>query len=112
MTPSGGAVVNSTVTSPAEADGWTKVEKEITISGITQSIQLSGSTFYIDELRLYPKGSFMSTVCYDLFKNVITKTDANLRSQFMEYDERRRLKLVRDHEKSILQHYDYKLAIN
>jgi hypothetical protein len=112
VTPSGGAVVNSTVTSPAEADGWTKVEKEITISGIAQSIQLSGSTFYIDELRLYPKGSFMSTVCYDLFKNVITKTDVNLRSQFMEYDERRRLKLIRDHEKSILQHYDYKLAIN
>lgn len=109
----GGGSVVSTTTGTAEADGWTKIQKEITISALTQGIQLTGTTaMYLDELRLYPAGSFMTTSCYDVFKNVITKTDVNLRSQFMEYDTRRRVLVIRDHEKSILQHYDYKLAIN
>ena len=112
LSVTGGATVVGTITSAAESDGWTKVEKEITISGLTQNIQLSGNTYYIDELRLYPKGSFMTTTCYDVYKNVITASDQNVRSQFLEYDERRRVKLIRDHEKSIIQHFDYKLAVN
>ncbi len=112
LTPLNGAVVVNTTVSPAEGDGWTKVEKEITISGLTQGIQLSGPSMFLDELRLYPKGAVMVTTCYDAFKNVITKTDANMRSVFTEYDERRRIRVVRDHERNILQQYDYTLAVN
>lgn len=113
LTPTGGAAVTSTVTGTAETDGWTKIQKTITIGAITQGIQITGTTaIYIDELRLYPAGAFMSTSSYDINKNIITQTDVNLKSQFMEYDERRRIKAIRDHDKSILQHYDYKLAIN
>lgn len=113
VTATGGASVLSTVTSPADPDGWSKVQKEINISSGSQGIQITGTTsIYLDELRLCPTGSFMTTTSYDTFGNVITTTDVNLRSQFIEYDERRRVKLVRNHEGDILRHYDYELAIN
>lgn len=112
-TATGGATVVQTITSTAESDGWTKVQKEVSVTGSGQGVQLTGTTaIYIDELRLHPTRSFMTTTCYDTYKNVTTETDANLRSRFFEYDERRRMSVVRDHEKNIVQHYDYKQVIN
>jgi hypothetical protein len=113
LTATGGATVLSTTTGATESDGWTKVLKEISISSQTQGIQISGTTsIYIDELRLHPSGAFMTTTCYDMYRNIITQTDPNLRSQYIEYDDHRRISLIRDHEKNILQHYDYELAID
>ena len=113
LSTSGGATVVTTLTGATEADGWTKVQKEISISALSQTISITGTTsMYIDELRLYPVGAFMNTSNYDAFKNQITKTDVNLRSQSIEYDTRRRILLIRDHEKNILKHYDYQFAID
>jgi len=113
LSTTGGASVVTTITSPTEADGWAKVQKEISITSLSGKISITGTaSIYIDELRLYPSGSFMSTTSYDGFKNTISKTDANLRSQLIEYDVKRRVLVIRDHEKNILQHYDYKFAIN
>lgn len=113
VTATGGASVLSTITSVADGDGWTKVQKEIDISAAGQSIQLTGTTsIYLDELRLHPSGAFMTTTCYDVFGKAITDTDANLRSKFIEYDEQRRVKIVRNHEGDILTQYDYEFAVN
>lgn len=113
VTTTGGASVLNTVISNVEADGWSKVQKEVSISGPSQRIEISGTdAIFIDELRLHPAGSFMTTTCYDTYKQSITQTDVNARSQFTEYDEWRRMKVLRDHDRNILQHYDYKFAIH
>jgi YD repeat-containing protein len=107
-----GASLLSTATQPATPDGFRHVTKLIQITSETNEIIITGSNVKIDELRLYPEGALMTTVCYDRAGRLQTETDVNLRSLFYEYDEWGRLKIIRDHDKNILQHREYKLANN
>jgi hypothetical protein len=112
VTATGGATVVSTTTAPASADGWALVKKIVHISALTDVIQLSGTAGFVDELRLHPIDARMQTSCFDAFGRTITETDINLRSQFYEYDDKSRINVLRDHDKNILKHYEYKLANN
>jgi YD repeat-containing protein len=102
----GSASLTSTVTSAVGSDGWYLQKKIVHISSATDGVQLSGSC-NLDELRLYPVTSKMSTMNYDSYGKIITETDVNLRSQFYEYDGSGRILLIRDHDHNVVKEYTY-----
>lgn len=102
----------NTTTVPASTDGFEHITKLVQVTAANNTIALSGSNVKIDELRLYPEGSLMTTTCYDATGRLQTQTDVNLQSRFYEYDEWGRLKLTRDHDKNILEQREYKFANN
>lgn len=91
------------------ADGWKYYEK--TISGVN-SISLSASepSVYLDELRLYPVGSSVTTYTYKTLTGTTSVTDANNKSIYYEYDDLGRLAFVRDAERNIVKRYKYHYA--
>ncbi|MBL7732306.1 MAG: hypothetical protein JNM88_14100 [Chitinophagaceae bacterium] len=86
-----------------QATGRSLYKKEIT--GVTQ-VTLSGDAV-IDELRLYPQGTLMSTVAYKEGVGKVTECDANNRLVYYEYDALGRLKLIRDQNRNIIKTYEY-----
>lgn len=108
----GSASLLSSETIPAGTDGWEHFKKTIQIVNSTDQVQITGVNIKMDELRLYPVGAIVQTSCYDNKGRVHTKTDHNLRSQFYEYDEWGRPSVVRDHERNIVSHQEYKIAGN
>ncbi len=85
------------------ANGWEYVEylledvSDITISG----------TGVIDELRLYPFSSAMTTFVHDNYLGVLCQTDLNGNSIYYDYDQAGRLLLVRDQDKKIIKKLCY-----
>jgi hypothetical protein len=108
----GSASLMGTETVPPGADGWEHIKKTIRIVDSTDGVHIAGASIKADEMRLYPVGAIMQTMCYDEKGQVNTRTDHNMRSQFYEYDEWGRFKILRNHDKDILQHYEYKVANN
>ena len=84
-------------------DGWIYYEHEI--SGVTTAT-ISGAGF-IDEVRLYPKGSQMKTYTYDSFLGMTSCSDVNNRMSYYEYDILNRLSLIRNQNKKITQKFNY-----
>lgn len=84
-------------------DGWTLYQKEVT--GVNE-VTLSGDAT-IDEVRLYPKGTLMSSVAYKEGIGKMADCDANSRLMFYEYDALGRLKVIRDQNKNIVKTYEY-----
>ncbi|HEX3935597.1 MAG TPA: hypothetical protein VHW43_13010, partial [Puia sp.] len=70
------------------------------------TITLSG-TGHIDELRLYPANSQMTTYTYDPLVGVTSQMDAGSRATYYEYDGLQRLKRVRDQDYNILKTIEY-----
>lgn len=73
------------------------------------SVIVSGSA-YIDELRLYPKGSLMTTYTYLPLIGVTAQSDASNRTTYYEYDILGRLSLVRDQDRNIIRKICYNYA--
>jgi hypothetical protein len=88
------------------ANGWKYYEHKI--SG-QSAISLSGSG-QIDELRLYPVNSQMTTFTYDPLIGMTSQCDLNNQITYYEYDDAGRLKLVRDQNRYILKKYCYNFA--
>jgi YD repeat-containing protein len=65
------------------------------------------STGKIDEVRIFPVGSAMTTYTHDPLIGVTSKTDPNNITEFYTYDGLGRLKLVLDFDGNILKQYDY-----
>lgn len=106
-TVSGGVQTPTNDAPSAESDGWKYFER--TVTGIT-SLTLSAAaspTLYIDEVRLYPKGSLMTTYTYKRGVGRTSATDVTNRMTFFEYDEMGRLKFIRDHDKNVLKQNAY-----
>ena len=88
-------------------NGWTYYEKQI----VNQSkITISGDA-HIDELRLFPYGSEMTTYCYDPMVGLLSSSDANGRTNFYQY-QLNRLKSVRDSDQNIIKLFDYQYKKN
>jgi len=64
----------------------------------------------LDELRVFPEGSMMTTYNYDLEKGLTTQTDANNISMYYEYDDLGRLVKIMDEDKQVLKEFEYKYA--
>lgn len=82
---------------------WTY--KEYTASGLSTLI-VSG-TGWIDELRLYPKGSQMTTYTYQPLHGITTICDANNKVNYYIYDLSGRLTLIRDKDFNIIKKICY-----
>jgi YD repeat-containing protein len=72
----------------------------------TPTISSTGSR--LDEIRVYPKGSIMTTYTYRLGFGISSLTDANNNSTYYEYDDFARLTVVRDNSRRILKSTVYK----
>jgi hypothetical protein len=86
-----------------QTGAWKLYTQTITNSS---NVNITG-TATIDELRLYPKGSLMSTVAYKEGIGKIADCDANNRLLFYEYDALGRLRLVKDQNRNIIKTYEY-----
>lgn len=88
-------------------NGWYYYEHIVTG---TAQVTVSGSG-NIDELRLYPQGTAMTTYTYDPLLGMQTQSDVNGQLSFYEYDPSGRLRLVRDTDGRILKHFDYQHSV-
>ncbi len=84
-------------------NGWTYYEHQVTN---TNSIVISGNG-NIDELRLYPKGSSITTYTYEPLIGITSKSDANGNITYFEYDSFGRLKIARNQDRNIVKQYSY-----
>ena len=102
---SGTVSINNTTTSKQLTikNGWTAYE--LKISGAS-TITISG-TGTIDELRLHPMGSLMTTFTHNPYIGISSSASANSMLIRYEYDGYNRLKLVRDGDRNILKQYEY-----
>lgn len=99
-------VVDVTTSSP-DANGWIYYKKEITITGSTTLTLSAGAVVYVDEVRVYPVQSLMTTYVFNPLVGVTQIIDSNGLINHYEYDEFNRLKLVRDDKNNVLQKVDY-----
>lgn len=56
----------------------------------------------IDEVRVYPKGTYMTTHSYQRFVGEVSSCDVNNKVTYSEYDGFNRLKITRDMDRNIL----------
>ncbi|WP_226390535.1 hypothetical protein [Penaeicola halotolerans] len=82
---------------------WQLIRRQVTGASIT----ISGSNILVDEVRLHPVGSQMSTYTYDPLVGVTSMTDANHVTVYYEYDYAQRLKCIKDEKGNILQQFEY-----
>ena len=61
----------------------------------------------IDERRIHPIGTPMTTYTHNPLIGVTSETDANNLTTYYEYDNHNRLQLIKDQRKDIRQHYEY-----
>lgn len=85
------------------ANNWTY--HEVTISGAT-GITISGSG-YIDELRLYPAGSPMTTYTYEPLVGITSQCSPDNKIRYYDYDGLGRLQDIKDEDGNIIKTYDY-----
>ncbi|HEY0656572.1 MAG TPA: hypothetical protein VGD65_25740 [Chryseosolibacter sp.] len=79
---------------------WEHKFKDVT------SVTISG-TVYLDELRLHSEDAQMTTYTFDPLIGLQSKTDSNNTTQYFEYDDYGRLKLIRDYQRNILKSMSY-----
>jgi len=99
---------------------WTVMGKTVNVTATWQlvSLEVAGGTItipatsgiYIDELRLHPADSQMSTYTYDPLVGMTSQTDARNYTTYYEYDDFGRLKTIRDEDGKVLEHYEYNYA--
>ena len=89
-------------------NGWTYYEHEITnaYNLIISAISSTGSNF-IDELRLYPRGTMMETYTYEPLIGITSKCDFNNNITYYEYDSFGRKWLMRNQYRQILKTFEY-----
>ncbi|PVD49709.1 hypothetical protein DC498_23810 [Terrimonas sp.] len=105
-------------TSPYTANGGTQIKYEVgktingwtyhehTVTATSSSLTITG-TGGIDEVRLYPSTSQMTTYTYEPLIGMTSQCDANNKIIYYEYDSFGRLKTVRDQDRNVLKTMDY-----
>ena len=76
--------------------------------GIT-SVSISGTGF-IDELRLHPEKAQMNSYTFEPLIGMTTKSDANNRISYFDYDAVGRLKIIRDQNLNVRKVFCYNYA--
>lgn len=87
------------------ANGWSFFRYEV--SGVTE-VNIAGGGF-IDEVRLYPKNSLMSTSTYDPIVGKTSECDENNRILYYTYNMLGELIMVQDQNRNAVKVYDYNL---
>lgn len=84
-------------------DGWTYEEK--TVSAVS-TVTVNGS-IRIDEVRLYPEDSQMTTYTHHPLKGMTSNSAVSGITTYYEYDFYDRLRAIRNKERKLLEVYDY-----
>jgi YD repeat-containing protein len=103
---SGTLLVNETPVTVTEQKGFYRLKVTGTTS-VTIRYQSGGGSIYLDELRLHPVGSQMTTQTYDPLYGVTSQTDPNSRSTYYQYDALGRIIAVKDNEQNLVKDYVY-----
>ncbi|PUZ19492.1 YD repeat-containing protein [Chitinophaga costaii] len=104
----GAATVNGVAATAGPArNGWTYYEH--LLPETTTTITVSGSVT-IDELRLYPAISQMTSYTYDPLVGVTSVTGPDNRTAYYEYDTLEELTAIRDIDRNIVKAADYRQA--
>ncbi len=106
-----------------ETNKWVWVEGKLTVPETTSnpdpnngvdSIQVyiykpagTSADVYVDAVRLYPEGAFMTTTTYKPLFGVTSETDDNGNTQYKKYNNQGRVEQVLDNDRNILEEYDY-----
>ena len=94
----------STPTTITLSSGWTLSTRIVSNSS---SLTISG-TGYIDELRLFPTATQLTTYTHDPLVGVTSMTDSNNKTTYYEYDGLR-LKAIKDHNGFLIKSFTYNL---
>ncbi len=94
------------------ANGWTYFEHVFTPNSSSAALIISGANIIIDELRLHPTDAMMTTLTYTPLVGTTSETDPSGRTVYYEYDTAGRLKLIKNHEGNIVEHYKYRYVNN
>jgi YD repeat-containing protein len=87
---------------------WIAHSETITVTTTESTMHTIGSAGqFLDEVRLYPTYSKMTTYTYDPSIGLTSMTDPNDLTSYFEYDELGRLVVVRDSDRNIIKHYKY-----
>jgi len=103
-------IPSNTIDGTVDANGWQfhQVNLQITSPDYLEFYpDQSGSTINVDDIRVYPQGSQMTTYTYDPGAGLTSSTDAKNQITYYEYDVHNRLINVRDKNGNILKHTDY-----
>ncbi len=82
---------------------------KLTLSGVTSVTIVTPANVSIDEVRLNPVGSMMSTYTYRQGVGITSMTDANMVSSYYIYDLTGRLSVIKDDKGNILKTMEYHL---
>lgn len=86
---------------------WTLIPDTVTVTAPGQSINIGTAGSFIDEVRLLPPGSRMTTYTYDPVIGLTSATDFNQSTTYYEYDNSGRLQFVKDLDKNVVKRYSY-----
>lgn len=87
---------------------WEKVTESLQItSGITS--KTIGGSYYIDEVRLIPKGALIKTYTFRPDAGKTSETDHNGNTRYWEYDDFGRVVRMLDNERRVLEQYEYNI---
>lgn len=104
ITPTGGSVTSQEDFMINK--GWTLRKAAITMTGTTGTITLDPSGL-IDEVRIYPKGAYVTTRVYDGMGKMIAETGPDMRTTTFYYDDLDRQHYIADHKDNIVKYYEY-----
>ncbi len=105
-----GTYVATAWVKPSGSTDWQYYERTLTAN---QDFTVSGSSGLIDDIRIYPKKTTMSTFTYDpLTWKVTAICDANNIISYFEYDSGGRLVKSYDQDKNMIKKYTYQYKRN
>lgn len=87
---------------------WEKITENMTVTQGMTSKTIGGS-YYIDEVRLIPKGALIKTYTYRPDAGKTSETDHNGNTRYWEYDDRGRVVRALDNDRRILETYEYNI---
>lgn len=86
---------------------WQRVQQMLEVTEASTSYELSAAGKIIDELRIQPAGSEMTTYTHLPGIGMTSQTDPNGHTTYYEYDALGRLSAIRDNERRLLKSYQY-----
>lgn len=86
---------------------WQQVPQTLEVTAASTNHELNAAGKFIDEVRIQPTGSEMTTYTHLPGIGMTSQTDPNGHTVYYEYDALGRLSAIRDNERRLLKSYQY-----